>query len=782
MANYSNLKTAIENAVDWNNGDNEITGQNLLDILETIIDSLGAKYKFADVATPSSSITTPDEPLFYLAGAGTYTNFSGLSVTIPRGTLAIFYYDTAWHYTTVRTDSDAFFNVNQHLGTPSTTYTKADGRNAVPSALRSKGMIITYLTTNGWIIEQNLSTSGTWNADANWQTIGPVSVSQNTLIIGGEPTAISSQVVNVNKFASQSTAFADKNAARMAVDDIKEIGMVITYLLSDSWHIEQYRGDTLTNWKSGNWYELKQEDVLSILSLNRFDKSNVVIGYVDHTTGLIATNSSFRTSDYLPVEYGKKYKVNNNYNLQVVVYDKDKNFLAGWQGSNSFNIAGEPQIPEGGAFLRFAMRVDDLSSAGFYESSEYIARNAWENVTDYKTGIIADKVKGKLIERTQTVANMNGLLNVLATIIDTEHYHYTIYMEEGVYTLTAAQIDSLQTEAYGRIGILLPNNVDLIGLGKGATIWCDLTGQETGYQKYISPLNLKWNNKLKNIHIGVNNCRYAVHCDNSNNYQDIRWEIEDCSFLHYGNSDGEWEYPCAWGEGACSGHYAIFRNCTFIGPLYGFYMHNNYQFDKPLYHEFDGCRFISSNKEIAFACESLGSGTEDVLNIKGCTFDGLLQSRLGSAAQSGIVDGDFKIIGFGNSPVAENWYYPNSEKTYHTNFSDEGIEFINKTDSSIAAGTFMKYDSDNLVPMVENDDTKLFVGICMDNVASGKQGFIKTKGCYRVTTPAEVVWATLGTKVKVASYNSFGVATDIYNIGKMYYRNQIYQRYYILLE
>lgn len=204
MANYSNLKTAIENAVDWNNGDNEITGQNLLDILETIIDSLGAKYKFADVATPSSSITTPDEPLFYLAGEGTYTNFSGLSVTIPRGTLAIFYYDTAWHYTTVRTDSDAFFNVNQYLGTPSTTYTKVNARNAVPAALRSKGMIITYLTTNGWIIEQNLSTSGTWGDDASWQTIGPVSVSQNSetghteINIGSDSHPVAS-VGDVNK-------------------------------------------------------------------------------------------------------------------------------------------------------------------------------------------------------------------------------------------------------------------------------------------------------------------------------------------------------------------------------------------------------------------------------------------------------------------------------------------------------------------------------------------------------------------------------------------------------
>lgn len=261
MANYSNLKTAIENAVDWNNGDNEITGQNLLDILETIIDSLGAKYKFADVATPSSSITTPDEPLFYLAGEGTYTNFSGLSVTIPRGTLAIFYYDTAWHYTTVRTDSDAFFNVNQYLGTPSTTYTKANGRNAVPSALRSKGMIITYLTTNGWLIEQNLSTSGTWNADANWQTIGPVSVSQNTntggqqLYIGGTKTGNIDDFFNVNSYNDKGDAYTDADTARGAVPSgLRALGMNIKYLLADGWHTDQFIGTSLSNWgNTENW-------------------------------------------------------------------------------------------------------------------------------------------------------------------------------------------------------------------------------------------------------------------------------------------------------------------------------------------------------------------------------------------------------------------------------------------------------------------------------------------------------------------------------------------------
>lgn len=247
MANFSNLKTAIENAVDWNNGDNEITGQNLLDILETIIDSLGAKYKFADVATPSSSITTPDEPLFYLAGAGTYTNFSGLSVTIPRGTLAIFYYDTAWHYTTVRTDSDAFFNVNQYLGAPSATYTKANARNAVPEALRSKGMIITYLTTNGWIIEQNLSTSGTWSDDASWVTTGPVSVSQNTLYAGNTALGEMSTTYDVTlhnsgaTFASLSALLSDANLSTLIPANVRKSGMTIKFVQSSDNKYVQYR-------------------------------------------------------------------------------------------------------------------------------------------------------------------------------------------------------------------------------------------------------------------------------------------------------------------------------------------------------------------------------------------------------------------------------------------------------------------------------------------------------------------------------------------------------------
>ena len=101
MANYSDLLYAVRNAVNWDNGNHEISGPDMLSILETIIGSLGAEYKFAGVATPESVIPVKDAPVFYLVGAGEYNNFGSQEVIIPDGTIGVFYKDSEWHYNTV---------------------------------------------------------------------------------------------------------------------------------------------------------------------------------------------------------------------------------------------------------------------------------------------------------------------------------------------------------------------------------------------------------------------------------------------------------------------------------------------------------------------------------------------------------------------------------------------------------------------------------------------------------------------------------------------------------
>ena len=92
MANYSNLKSAIDTNIKTN-GNEEITGAILNTVLNSMVTSLGAGYQFMGVATTSTNPGTPDAKVFYLAYTpGTYTNFNGIAVT----GLCVLKYDTAW--------------------------------------------------------------------------------------------------------------------------------------------------------------------------------------------------------------------------------------------------------------------------------------------------------------------------------------------------------------------------------------------------------------------------------------------------------------------------------------------------------------------------------------------------------------------------------------------------------------------------------------------------------------------------------------------------------------
>lgn len=94
MANYASLKAAIQEVVKTN-GNKEITGALLQQSLLAMINSLGAGYQYAGIATPSTNPGTPDQNVFYLAStAGTYTNFGG--IVLADGEIAILKYNGAW--------------------------------------------------------------------------------------------------------------------------------------------------------------------------------------------------------------------------------------------------------------------------------------------------------------------------------------------------------------------------------------------------------------------------------------------------------------------------------------------------------------------------------------------------------------------------------------------------------------------------------------------------------------------------------------------------------------
>lgn len=94
MANYATLKAAIADVVKTN-GSQAITGDNLQQVLLSIVNSIGGGYLFKGVATPSTDVGTPDQNVFYIGGAGTYGNF-GASCTVPVGSIGIFSYNGSW--------------------------------------------------------------------------------------------------------------------------------------------------------------------------------------------------------------------------------------------------------------------------------------------------------------------------------------------------------------------------------------------------------------------------------------------------------------------------------------------------------------------------------------------------------------------------------------------------------------------------------------------------------------------------------------------------------------
>lgn len=80
MANWQILKAAIADVIKTN-GNQEITGQVLQNVLNNIISNLGANATFAGIATPETNPGTPDQNVFYIATEnGIYSNFGGITV------------------------------------------------------------------------------------------------------------------------------------------------------------------------------------------------------------------------------------------------------------------------------------------------------------------------------------------------------------------------------------------------------------------------------------------------------------------------------------------------------------------------------------------------------------------------------------------------------------------------------------------------------------------------------------------------------------------------------
>jgi hypothetical protein len=95
MANWTTLKASIANIIKTN-GNQEITGQLLQNVLNSIINFVGENATFVGIATPATNPGVPDGPVFYFANAaGTYSNFDGIKLDNP-GLIILYNLSDKW--------------------------------------------------------------------------------------------------------------------------------------------------------------------------------------------------------------------------------------------------------------------------------------------------------------------------------------------------------------------------------------------------------------------------------------------------------------------------------------------------------------------------------------------------------------------------------------------------------------------------------------------------------------------------------------------------------------
>lgn len=121
MGDYKQLKQAIANVIKTN-GNQEITGAIMQNVLNTIVSTVGANRTFVGIADKNTNPGTPDGNVFYIAyTAGNYVNFQSKAgnLTVNPGELAILYNGTTnWDKSVIGMSSDgviAFANITNQI-------------------------------------------------------------------------------------------------------------------------------------------------------------------------------------------------------------------------------------------------------------------------------------------------------------------------------------------------------------------------------------------------------------------------------------------------------------------------------------------------------------------------------------------------------------------------------------------------------------------------------------------------------------------------------------------
>lgn len=183
MANYATLKAAISQVIK-ENGNKEITGAVMQTTLLAMVDSMASGYTFAGVATPYTSAGTPDENVFWIGGAGSYSNFGATTINVPTGCICIFTYNGSFASSILYVGGVVDISKLNNTSYASLSQALAD----VPSFLQVGGIEVMYQdSTSGKYVKYRLMNTSWSTTITYWQggDTTPTPNSKNLVESGG---------------------------------------------------------------------------------------------------------------------------------------------------------------------------------------------------------------------------------------------------------------------------------------------------------------------------------------------------------------------------------------------------------------------------------------------------------------------------------------------------------------------------------------------------------------------------------------------------------------------
>ena len=352
MAKYSNTKAKINEKITTNSAQ-AITGNILNDVLQAMVDSLGADYQFGGLVQPGSTFTAGEQPVVFLATTpGTYTNFGGFVVA--DGEVALLVWSgTAWSKQTpdiaTRTEvsqlgqkvsAETFSDLSQiiegkYLNQDGSLTTDADCY-VTPKISVSAGDSVLWDFGDTHILEHKLlafTIDGAildYYGDTNTRPTTAITLPANTAYIRASMsfTKKNDGVIKVNGTIVWSYPYIPSIVNAKSIDRLKQLSGAGFNMLNTG-----YNANLVPN------------------------VDDIEIGAINDSTGEDSSNISRLRTGYIPVSDTKFFLVQSpQYVCEVLCYKNENNAYTYLGYTNEYGQDGEFEFKTGTTHIRLLIK------------------------------------------------------------------------------------------------------------------------------------------------------------------------------------------------------------------------------------------------------------------------------------------------------------------------------------------------------------------------------------------------------------------------------------------